>query len=304
MTDKQSNHVDMILNVIRVHNDYAPSILTKPAVDDQFQLLIAKRDLINIAIGGQSGSTATDKALLRKALDDYSYLVMAPVKGYAVTINDVTLKDDMDHSLSELSKVKDDTYVEFLNYRKNKVNSILAALAGLGYTAVTITEWELKIAAYSAAITDPRQAVINRALHTENLDRYIKEALDICNDVLDAMMVVFKATPGTGEIYTKYVMAREIIDLTGPGDGSETEAIIKVTIKDAVTTAFLAGVTVKLQEDGQELVTDAEGVVVFEPTAPGMDNVFTTLAGYASGNFPIDTVVGENNFTFQITPLP
>ncbi len=191
MTDKQSNHVDMILNVIRVYTDYQVMIDSKAAVGAQFVALKAKQGLIGVAIGGQSGSTATDKALVRADLDEFSFGVMAPVKGWAITQNDVRLRDEMDYSLTELGKEKDDTYVEFLRRRRDLVNGLIGLLGGLGFTTELIEEWDLKIGRYEEAVTDPRQAIINRAVHTENLDKYIKEALGICY-VLDDMMVLFK----------------------------------------------------------------------------------------------------------------
>ncbi|HRB54271.1 MAG TPA: hypothetical protein PLD87_11400, partial [Bacteroidia bacterium] len=183
---------------------------SKPDVGAQFMLLKSKRTLINIAIGGQSGSTATDKSLIRKDLDDFSFGVMAPVKAWAVTQNNVTVKDEMDYSTSDLGKVKDDTYVDFLRHRRDIVSGLVPSLGGLGFTPALIVEWDLKISTYEASITDPRQAVINRALHTENLDKYIKEALNICNDVLDGFMVLFKGPAAFGDLYSKYVKAREI----------------------------------------------------------------------------------------------
>ena len=307
MTDKQSNHVDMILNVIRVYNDNQPIIDSKPDVGAQFMQLIAKRGFINLAIGGQSGSTATDKAFVRKALDEYSFGVMAPVKAWAVTQNDVTLKDDMDYSLTELSRVKDDTYADFLRYRRDKVNGVLGSLGGLGFTPITVSEWDLKISGYAAVVTDPRQAIINRALHTENLDKYIKEALVICNDVLDGMMVLYKGIAAYGDLYSKYVMAREIIDLTGPGDGGDTstQAMIEVLIKNVMTGSPVAGVAVKLTPGDEELITGVDGVAKFAGVAPGVYNANTVAIGYAPGMFPVDAPTpGGYNFTFQIAPMP
>lgn len=305
MTDKQSNHFDMILNTIRVYDDNQATIDSKPDVGAQFTLLKTKRGLINIAIGGQSGSTATDKSLIRKDLDEFSFGVMAPVKGWAVTQNNVTLKDEMDYSISDLGKVKDDTYVDFLKHRRDLVNGLILSLGGLGFTSMLITEWDLKISGFEASITDPRQAVINRALHTENLDKYIKEALGICNDVLDNLMVLFKA-PIYGDLYSKYVKAREIIDLVGPGDGTNpsVNAVINITFTDAVTGLAVEGAEVQLSGVVEKEETDAEGKVQFE-AAPAIFNATVTKVGYALGNFSLDAQTpGVYNFTFQLTPMP
>jgi hypothetical protein len=305
MTDKQSNHVDMILNTIRVYDDNQATIDSKPDVGAQFILLKTKRAFINIAIGGQSGSTATDKSLIRKDLDEFSFGIMAPVKAWAVTQNNVTVKDEMDYSISDLGKVKDDTYVEFLRHRRDIVNGLIGSLGGLGFTAVLIVEWDLKISTYEASITDPRQAIINKALHTENLDKYIKEALVICNDVLDGLMVLFK-TAAFGDLYNKYVMAREIIDLTGPGDGTDpgVNAVINISFTDAVTGLAVEGAEVELSGITEKEVTDAEGEVQFD-VAPAVYTATVTKAGYSTGNFSLEAeTAGVYNFTFQLTPMP
>ncbi len=305
MTDKQSNQVDSINNVIRVHNDYAALIATRPAVADQFALLIGRKGLINAAIGGQSGSIATNKPAVRKALDDLSFGLMAPVKGWAVTVGDTTIKDDMDHSLTDLGKVKDDTYPEFLRYRKAKILANIAALGGLGITAVQLDAWELQIVAYEAVSVSPRQAIINRKLHTENLDLLIKDSMKLMTDVLDGMMVLFK-NAASMELYQKYTAAREIIDLTGPGDGEETDkALITVLVKDSSTNVVIEGATCTLTPGGQVQTTDAAGVATFDAEEPGVYNCEIAAAGYIAGTLPIDAnVPGTHNFNYSLVPMP
>lgn len=305
MTDKQSNHVDMLLNTIRIYTDNQATIDSKPDVGAQFNLLIAKRSMINAAIAGQSGSTATNKNLVRQDLDEFSFGVMAPVKGWAVTQNNVTLKDEMDYSLTDLKEIKDDTVVDFLKHRRDIVNGLVPSLGGLGFTPALIVEWDLKISTYEAVVTNPRQAIINRAVHTENLDKYIKEALDVCNDVLDNLMVLFKGA-AYGDLYNKYVKAREIVDLTGPGDGTEpgVNAVINIEFKDIVTGLVVAGAEVGLNGIAEKEETNAEGKVVFS-VAPANYNVSVEKVGYATGNFPIDApTAGVYNFTLQLTPMP
>jgi hypothetical protein len=303
MTDKQSNHVDMILNVIRVYTDYQVMIDSKAAVGAQFVALKAKQGLIGVAIGGQSGSTATDKALVRADLDEFSFGVMAPVKGWAITQNDVRLRDEMDYSLTELGKEKDDTYVEFLRRRRDLVNGLIGLLGGLGFTTELIEEWDLKIGRYEEAVTDPRQAIINRAVHTENLDKYIKEALGICY-VLDDMMVLFKGV-ALGEVYKKYVMAREIIDLGEAGDGTDggVEAVINLLFTNGITTVPLVGVEVGLGGSDVRGVTDEAGRVRFS-VGPSRYNVVIEAEGFARGNFPVDVpIAGVYSFKFQLRPV-
>jgi len=306
MTDKQSNHVDSINNVCRIYTDNQAIIDTKPDVAAQFGILLGKKTLISIAIGGQSGSTATNKEQIRKDLDEFSYGIIAPMKSWAITQNNETIRGEMDYSQTKLGAVKDDTYPEFLRHRKGVVDANMGSLAGLGFTPVLTLTWEGKIVMYEAVTTDPRQAIINRAVHTDNLDKYIKEAMKQMDEVLDGYMVLFK-TAGTMDLYNKYVKAREIIDLKGPGTGGGdgVSALIKCFITDSGDSSPIEGVTAKLLPSGQEKHTGPDGSVKFDGVVPGMYNLELSASGYASVNVSLDAPTpGEYIFTFQMVKMP
>src|SRR3990172_10244550 len=110
MTDKQSNHVDTINNVARLYSDNMALINTIPDLATQYGELNLKRGLINTAIGGQSGSSVgftTNKQMVREALDEYSFNIMAPVASWAVVQKDTVLRTAMNISKTELGNVKD-----------------------------------------------------------------------------------------------------------------------------------------------------------------------------------------------------
>jgi len=183
------------------------------------------------------------------------------------------------------------------------VQDHIALLGGLGFTTELIEECDLKIGRYEEAVTDPRQAIINRAVHTENLDKYIKEALGICY-VLDDMMVLFKGV-ALGEVYKKYVMAREIIDLGEAGDGTDggVEAVINLLFTNGITTVPLVGVEVGLGGSDVRGVTDEAGRVRFS-VGPSRYNVVIEAEGFARGNFPVDVpIAGVYSFKFQLRPV-
>lgn len=304
MTDKQSNHVDSINNVYKVYTDHLGTIGTKAAVDAEFSKLGNLKQLISTAIGGQSGSTTgstVTKKQIREDLNSYSFGLMAPVKGWAVTQNDNTLVADMDHSETDLGKIKDDTFADFIKLRRDNVVNNLVNLGGLGIVQADIDLWDQKIAAFEAVTTDPRQAIINRSLHTDNLAIHIPAAMQLMDEVLDGMMVLFKNSDP--ELYAKYVKSREIIDLKGPGDGTPdgVNAIINIVFTNAADLTPIVGAGVSLNGEA-EVFTDAEGKVQFTK-APGVYAADVTADGFANASFSLDVVTpGVYNFTFQLTP--
>lgn len=129
--------------------------------------------------------------------------------------------------------------------------------------------------------------------------------MKLMTDVLDGMMVLFKNAAGM-ELYQKYTAAREIIDLTGPGDGEETDkALITVLVKDSSTNVVIEGATCTLTPGGQVATTNALGIATFNGEEPGTYNCEIAAAGYITGTLPIDAnVAGEHNFNFSLVAMP
>lgn len=217
---------------------------------------------------------ATDKSELKQALANITYQIVSPVKGYAVTIGNATLEEQMAYSQTSLSKMPDQELIVTAQGLVPLVTAIGAPLTDFGITPAIITAWEEAITDFNDALATPRQAIVHRSTLTEQLANLFKETTDILNNVSDAVAVVFRES--NPHYYRDYINARKILDL-----GSGTTRL-KGVVTDAATEQPLLGATLTLVELGVTTETDLNGNYLFAPVPRGTYTLRAEAEGYTT----------------------
>jgi hypothetical protein len=142
MTDKQSNWLDMFGAVNETYLENQTIYDAMPARLQAFTTFLAKVAAINSAASAQSSNitgVTQDKEVLRKNLCALSFINMTVIKSYAISINNNTLKTEMNYSEADLLAIKDDSIANFCQLRLNLASNNITPLADFGITPTTIT---------------------------------------------------------------------------------------------------------------------------------------------------------------------
>lgn len=208
-----------------------------------------------------TAGVTTGKNQLQEALVQSTYSHISPTKAYAVSINDTTLEEQMNLSITELRETNDDQIGQKAQTLLGIVNNIVGSLGDYGITPATIASWQQDITNYLGVLANPRIAITHRATLNEELVTIFSEANKILNKTLDPVSISFK-TNGNQHYLSDYEKARVIIDL---GKGT-------TNIKGQTTAADgqpKFNVKIKINEQPVETTTDVDGLFLLKPdTAP------------------------------------
>ncbi len=214
---------------------------------------------------------------------------------YATSINDTTLEEQMNLSLTEHRETNDDQIGQKAQTLLGIVNNLVGSLGDYGITNATIASWQQDINNYLAVLTNPRIAITHRATLNEELVTLFKEANTILKKTLDPISISFK--PNNKHYLSDYEKAREIIDL---GKGS-THCKGKCTTADGQPKY---NVKIKVNEQPVETANDVDGLFLLNPdTAPATITLTATdTDGTTQTTPPFEIKKGDSiikNFVFQ-----
>lgn len=220
----------------------------------------------DLAISG----VTENKNQLKEALVQSTFSHISPTKAYALSINNTTLKAQMNLSETDIRRLNDDQIGQNAQTLLGIVNNLVGVLGDYGITNATINSWQQDINNYLNTALDPRIAIMHRASLTEELVTLFKEANTILKETLDPISVSFQAN--NKPYLSAYKKARNIIDL---GKGS-TRIKGKITMLTADGEAAF-NIKVKINEQNIESISDVEGLFVLEPDAPS--TIALTVSG-------------------------
>lgn len=245
MTNSQSDRLDMMKEVISFIDNTNTISSTRPG------LIAGKTNLndnvvkeIEKKVGKQSSATGgayDDKNELQEALCLQLYVVTSGTKAFAASINNNTLQEQMNYSISELRKIGDETLVPFTDDIVALVTPNLGVpLTGFGVDATAMTNLDNARTAYSGKQSAGRDATVLKATQTVGLPPLFTLGTKILREIMDPAAVTLK--PTQSDWYNGYINARKVIN-TASGttalDGDIFEAgtttpiyNVKVTIHD------------------------------------------------------------------------
>lgn len=277
MNSSQEAKLNMYHAVIS-HSDANPLITaTVPAFDAMMAALKIKVDSIDSTVQQEAlviSGVAADKKFLREILAQQAYKLAAAVFAYASSINNHTLKEEVDFSTTELLRHKDDELAPTCRNIHDAANANLAALAGYGITAPVLASFDGLIDQYAAVVPAPRNAAALRKTYAETLKTLFKDADNMLKNMLDKVAVQFIA--GNLEFYNTYKNNRIIIDATT----SHTQA--SGTVVSDIESEPIGGVAITIDGKPYVATTDADGNYSLKIPVPGTYNLTFTHAGFAT----------------------
>jgi len=223
MTDSQSNYLDMFLVVRTFHVDNSTFLDTVTARAAAFGLHATRITAINALVSVQTGNItgiATDKTILRSALNTLAFDHMTAALAWARNISNNTLAAEFDYTLWDIEKIKDDTVIAFCQHRYQLISANSAALADYGILATTLAAWQTAMDAFAPLVAGPRSATVSKKVITSQIKSLFKQTNDHLRNILDPLMLALRATQP--QLYLGYQSSRIIIDRRGPGTSTPT----------------------------------------------------------------------------------
>jgi hypothetical protein len=259
MDNKSSNRVNMIRTTVSFcdNNTAATAGITAFAgaltkVKNNLVLI----DSLNLLILGTSKGVTLDTNLLRKAMSDFAFVCANATFAYAASVNNNTLKAQVNFSPSVLDGQKKDEVDDTCFAIYTATNDNIIAVAPFGAGPADAASLLTAIGLYRTAIQNPRQSIISKSNAVDQLDETIRNTTkDLFKDQMDRMVNTLKVS--NFNFWNLYFKAGEIIDL------GSTTAKFRGTVFDNNSNP-LAGVTVKMRIAGQLVIayqttTDIDG---------------------------------------------
>lgn len=238
---------------------------------------------------------AADKSVSKQDLSVIAAAIAGLIYAYAAKTTNNTLKQAVNFSLSDISKLKDaEIGPRCQNIHESGVAN-LAALADFGVTSGKLADLQTAIDAYAAQISKPRTAITERSTIKANIRQYFKDADAILVEQMDKLVIDFKTD--NRDFVKNYKSARIIVDpastttklvgtVTDKADGTP---IAGATITATGTTGPTAGIT-------KTATTAATGRYTIKPLPPGDYTVTAKADGFNDfTETPVKATMGANN---------
>jgi hypothetical protein len=269
MTNSQSDRLDMMKEVISYIEGTNTISSTRPG------LIAGKTNLkdnvvapIETKAGKQSSATGgayDDKNELQETLCQQLYAVTSGTKAFAASINNNTLQEQMNYSITELRRIGDETIVPFTENMVTLVTPHLgAALTGFGVDATAMSDLDTAKTNFSGKKTAGRDATVDKATQTVGLPPLFTLGTKILREIMDPVAATLKLTQS--DWYNGYINARKVIN-TGGG----TTALDGDVFEAGTTTGIYNASVSAIAEDGTKTVvkTDVNGHYKFVPIKRG-----------------------------------
>lgn len=166
----------------------------------------------------REGITA-EKAKVAGWLVDSTLEVAGAVKAYATVGNNLELLAKVDFSRTDMERLRDTETDDRAQLVHDVATKNLGSLGDYGITQLKLDNLQGRIDAYAAVVQSPRTARAEGRSITESLAESFRVADGILKNVLDPLMLQFKA--GNPEFYAAYQAARVIIDQPGTHESPE-----------------------------------------------------------------------------------
>lgn len=162
-----------------------------------------------------------DKGSAGGVLIEQALKVSTAVHAYATDVNNNTLREKINYTLSDLKKARDTILIDKCQLIHDEANNVVANLGDYGITVAELADLQGKIDDYEAIVAGPRNAITDRSTATAELENLFKSGDDVLDNKLDKLMTQFKQTdPG---FFTQYFNSRKIVDSGRRGTAEESE---------------------------------------------------------------------------------
>lgn len=245
-----------------------------------------------------TGITA-DKNNSKQKLIQMTAETAGVIYAYAATVGDNTLKMAVSFTVSDLTRMREDSLAARCQSVRDAGAANLAALKDYGITQATLDNLQTQIDTYSADTPKTRTAISQRKTTTANLAALFDETDRLLKDRMDKLVLTFKAA--NPDFVQTYEATRRIIKPPSTATqlkGTITDKINGSPVKNATVTATPNAAD---PPDGSDRIpfstlSDAAGAYSFKPLPNGAYTLTVTAIGYT--NFEADNVdvkLGEIN---------
>lgn len=296
--------------MIRTTNQYcadntsATSAITAfaPALASSQAKLLLIDQLDQIAMGTSKGVTL-DTTALRKSMTLIALKCANAVIAYATSINNNTLKAQVNYTERKLDKLKKEEVDDVCQTIREATDANMANAQNYGTSPTDTSDLQTTINLYRIGIQNPRQAIINKSNAVSQIKKIIREAIDILlKGQMDKMVLTLKTS--NPNFVSKYFGAREIIDLGkthGKLRGTTTDPAKKPLEKVAIILRITTQTAIAYQTK-----TDASGKLSIPNIKPNNYDIEVSL--------PNSQTITETNVHFGpgkelkrkyvLTPVP
>lgn len=251
MTATQSHSLDMYDTIVEYVESTNAISNTRPGLITGKNNLKTAIKNINEKVALQSTQNkgvSEDKDVLKGELALAMFTVTSGTSGFAATTGNNTLKGQMDYSISELQKIKDETIGSVATNIDTIVTPFIGApLAEFGVDAGSLTAMLAARDIYLEAKSKPREAVVEKKIQTDALKPLFVAATGICHDVMDKAANTLSATQK--DWFSGYHNARRIISTGTRHTTAEGDCL------EEGTSTPIYNATVVLSSIGKEDIT-------------------------------------------------
>lgn len=226
MNAKQTAKLKMYQATEKHCDDNVSIIVLKPAFHTAFTNFKSKiTAIINITQRGDVPlkGIALDKKALRETLCKTASEVARLVSAYASIMENNTLKQEVNFTLSTLKQTRDTQLVPRCQNIHDRAAANLVALDDYGVTTQLLGILQTAIDDYLAELPKPRTAISQRSTLNANLAALFTETDGILRDQMDNLVVAFKLEHP--DFVKTYEANRSIVDLPTRSEQPESESL-------------------------------------------------------------------------------
>lgn len=194
---------------------------------------------------------ADSKQQFQDSLSTQALAIASVISTYASVKKDLTLKESMNFSKSELFYGPGQLLNEKSANILTKAKELATSLKDYGITDALMDSFESQLKDYAANVNEPRNMTAERKQAGIQVRELFKQLNRLFIEQLDRMMLLFKFT--NSDFYEQYMIKREIVDPT------RRKTRVEGTVTDKFSGKALAGVTVILKNTELNTTTADDG---------------------------------------------
>lgn len=240
---------------------------------------------------------AVDKKVGKRTLAKLAADIASPIFAYAASVNDNTLKAQVNFSFTDIYEAKD----ELMPVRCQNIHDAgvvhLVALAPFGITAPLLASLQTAIISYKSKVPTPRNAAADKKTIRLNQQNLFTATDLILKEQMDKTLAGFKAA--NPDFVNTYKANRVIID---PG---KVTTELTGTVSNTVDNSPIKGASILIEETGVSVTTTPQGVYQIKPIVQGTYTITVTRTGFQDSiQSKIKVKLGQvNQLDIALTPV-
>jgi hypothetical protein len=298
MTTRQESKLKMYLAVkdFLVQNEPLTKELPEfPPSFTEFQKLIGQIQLLDEQLNGVRTGIAKDKKGLRDRLISLAAENSRKVFAYAKIADNKALIDEVNFSLSDLTRMTDVALKSFAESLHKKTEANISALPKYGITAETQKLFSDALSAFSNAMPKPRIGIAEKRKATLEMEVFFNSANNVVLKI-DAIIGIIRNDQVN--FYNGYKTVRKLVDTNNGVVALKATAFDLATgepIKGAIFTFNTDGGI--MPEAGTEISkkTAEKGSFLLKNMQPGTYKVVVKKPGYKEKVVTVSVSGGERS---------